>query len=309
MESLINKYKDEYGFIKELEKLYNELLKTLTKEEALEYIYTIYKCNEDIISQIKSDNRKKIELNEKREKQKDFIDYIKQEKIIYKKPQKEVIRQNIDIKFYIDYINENLENNLYLDILPNTKDKDSIMIIDAILTYYLKEKNTYLMLLEMGEDCIELIEDYNSIFNTILEYKNNLLNYVEENKEIENEIVYYMDGDISYLYYDIEDSKEGTIESIKMLIDSIKNGRFKNIKYFSSNGKTKGLLEVRDLSNLTRVLFESLGNRRYCIIGAVIDKRETNSIYKERLINRYSKYKSEKKYSSKDKELERILSV
>jgi len=105
-----------------------------------------------------------------------------------------------------------------------------------------------------------------------------------------------MSGDKSYLYCDIEDSIE-SFESIKMLINSIKTGRFKNLKNFSNNDKTKGLLEVRDISNKTRILFEPIGNKTYCIIGGIVDKRETNSIYKERLINRFSKYKNDKNYS------------
>ena len=64
---------------------------------------------------------------------------------------------------------------------------------------------------------------------------------------------------------------------------------FKNISGFT--GKLKGLFEVRDLSNLTRVVFDINDNGEYCIIAVIPYKSETNSIYQTRLVSRYKLYK------------------
>ena len=102
-----------------------------------------------------------------------------------------------------------------------------------------------------------------------------------------------MNGDEPYLYTDIEDYSE-TYESIEILLNSLKKGEFKNIKTFNHNDKTKGLLELRDLTHRTRLLFDIVGRKKYCVIGAIVNKTDTNTLYKERLVTRYSKYKSEK---------------
>lgn len=304
---LSKKYMDERSYVRDLRALYNELKEIIPDNNAKATIFNLYFNNIDIIIDLRNNNKNNEKLKALKEKKKNFIDYEKQEK---EEQREKTLKQkeNVDISFYIEFI-ENVDNDEFLSILPNNKDKASLLIIDTILSYYLKEINTLKYLISISEDqeYINSLEKYLLIFNTILDYKNKLLSVNEEKQVIDNEIFYYMNGNISYIYNDILDYPE-IYESIKVLIDSIKNGSFKNIKYFTNNGKTKGLVEVRDIRNNTRVLFDIVGYKKYCIIGAIVGKKETNSIYKERLISRYAKYKSDKEnYLLEDIALTKIL--
>ena len=91
----------------------------------------------------------------------------------------------------------------------------------------------------------------------------------------------------------MEDEEE-SYESIKELMESLKNRTFKNLKSFTDNEKIKGLFEVRSLNSNcnNRVLFTFLGNHKICVIGAIINKKETNKIYRSRLQKRYQNYKN-----------------
>ena len=139
---------------------------------------------------------------------------------------------------------------------------------------------------------IEDLSKYESIFNNIKKHKESL--YYNENKVQEkNKLVFYMNKDKSFIYDDIVDYPN-LYDSIYNLLKSIENGTFKNIKYFSNNDKLKGLCEVRDVANATRIIFDPLGDNTYCIIYAIVDKKESNHLYKQRLYLRYKRYCLEK---------------
>ena len=55
MENIINKYKDEYGYIEDLESLYNEIKNILDIKEVKDIIFNIIKSNEEIINKLKSE--------------------------------------------------------------------------------------------------------------------------------------------------------------------------------------------------------------------------------------------------------------
>lgn len=308
MEIIINKYKDEKDYVSNLEDLYNELCFYISKSEASDIIETIYFKNLEILNELKKENRDFQNIKKLKDKRGELLNYICKEKSNYKENIKIKVIEKIDISFYIDYI-LNSSDNSYLSLLPSSNDKESLLIVDNILTYFIKEINTIKYLLSIDEDLtyIEILNKNILIYNELINFKNEIINSNNSDKIVENEILYYMNGDTSYIYNDIIDSPE-VFNSINTLIDSIKSGLFKKIKYFSNNKKTRGLLEVRDLSNKTRVLFEVVGYKKYCIIGAILNKKETNSLYKDKLITRYTKYKLEKDNCSKvDKRLTKVL--
>lgn len=313
LDTFINKTYQEYmdmnEYIKDLRGLYNKMLELLPEENSKMTILNLYFNNIDIIIDLRKKNNEQERLRTLKSKRKDLLTYIPKQQIISIKEEIKKENEVFDINFYIEFIEDNYDNNSYLTILPNTKEKESLLIIDTILTHYIKEINIIKYLLSDSNDIdyINNLNKYTIIYNNILNYKHTLISKNINEIKKENEILYYMYNESSYIYNDIKDYPE-VYDSINMLINSIKTGNFKCIKYFTNNGKTKGLVEVRDLRNNTRVLFDVIGYKKYCIIGAIVGKKETNSIYKERLIARYSKYKLDSEnYFKEDIKLTKVL--
>ena len=298
MVEIISKYKDNNGYVRELEQLRRELESLVTKDEASSIIKEVYENNLKILKDLDKENRRLESISKLKKKKKELLDYKldkKEEKVKEDTKQIKVGKEYEDITFYIDFIELNIDNDSYLSVLPCTKNNNDIKLLDRIISYFIKEKNSYKQYLSFDGDleALELYESYDIVCKKLLDYKENL--FIEEEKEekVLNEVSYYMNGDEPYLYTDIEDYSE-TYESIEILLNSLKKGEFKNIKTFNHNDKTKGLLELRDLTHRTRLLFDIVGRKKYCVIGAIVNKTDTNTLYKERLVTRYSKYKSEK---------------
>lgn len=298
MVEIISKYKDNNGYVRELEQLRRELESLVTKDEASSIIKEVYENNLKILKDLDKENRRLESISKLKKKKKELLNYKldkKEEKVKEDTKQIKVGKEYDDITFYIDFIELNIDNDSYLSVLPSTKNNNDIKLLDRIISYFIKEKNSYKQYLSFDGDleALELYESYDTVCKKLLDYKENL--FIEEEKEekVLNEVSYYMNGEEPYLYTDIEDYPE-TYESIEMLLNSLKKGEFKNIKTFNHNDKTKGLLELRDLTHRTRLLFDIVGRKKYCVIGAIVNKTDTNTLYKERLVTRYSKYKSEK---------------
>lgn len=295
MEKILNKYRDNNGYIKNLKDLYYELINNkYSNSDIIKIFNNIYLNNKKILNNIKSINENNKRIIETKNIN-NINNYVKKEKIVEHKIKKDTKSSinNINIEFYIDYINNNIDNDKFIDILPKDNSKDSIMIIDTILAYYLKEINflEYNLINEKDEDTIKLITDellkYRYLLNKLIDYKNNL-NTIKENT-LQNNLVYFMENDIPYIFKDITDIDN--LKSIIRLLQSIENGNFLNIKAFTGNEKLKGLFEVRDLSKRNRVIFEHINGGKYCIICSIINKTETNSKYKENLYNNIKKYR------------------
>lgn len=295
MKKILKKFMDEFGYIKDLDKLAVELIKVYDANIVVETIKKIKENNKTLITKLKEENHKLSEY-----KKEDNYSYLETNySSIPKTTKKKVIKvekEKIDISFYTNFINDNKDDELYLEILPSTNTKENIKIIDRILSHYLKEKALLEYIIASdGNDhsYIEELITIDDIFNSIKKYKESLLVSTEE-KESQDNIVYYCDEDnIPYIYKDIEDEEEA-YDSINELINSLKNRTFKNLKSFTYNDKTRGLFEVRNLysNSNDRILFTFLGNHKICIIGAIVHKKESNKLYKTRLQLRYQNYKN-----------------
>lgn len=302
MEEIINKYKDDDGYVSNLELLRKELETIISKKETSLYIKEVYEKNIEIYKEKERENFRLKKLKELKERKIELLDYIQEKQNVLKKSNRNNSKEYDDVSFYIDFIETSLDSEVYLSILPRSTKKEDILVLDRIISYYIKEINTfkYFLSTDIDDETLMMLDNSVNIYNTLINYKEELFSVKEDNDTKENDIVYYMNDNETYLYNDVVDNPE-SYESIKLLLDSIKNGRFRDVKHFSDNNKTRGLLQVRDLSNRTRLLFTVVGYRKYCIIGAVIGKKETNTIYKERIVNRYTKYKNEKENISSDK--------
>lgn len=81
--------------------------------------------------------------------------------------------------------------------------------------------------------------------------------------------------------------------SFQSLLQSIKDGTFKNAKRFSNaHNKLSGMSEVRDIGAGTRVIFDRLDTNSYAIITAFVKKTDHNKGYLEQLERSVGNYKS-----------------
>ena len=295
MKKILEKFMDERGYIRDLDKLAVELIKVYDAKIIVETIKEAKENNKTIIAELKKENHKlseykKVDNCSYPETNYSSIPRISKKKVI------KTEKKKIDISFYTNFINDNKDNELYLEILPSTNTKENIKIIDRILSHYLKEKALleYIIASDGNEQsCIEELITIDNIFNGIKKYKESLL-LSKDKKESQDNIVYYCDeNNIPYIYKDIE-AEEGAYDSINELIDSLKDNTFKNLKSFTYNEKTRGLFEVRNLysNSNDRILFTFSGNHKICIIGAIVHKKESNKLYKTRLQLRYQNYRN-----------------
>lgn len=143
--------------------------------------------------------------------------------------------------------------------------------------YFLKELKSAISLEKEKLKCIEAIE----------EEKENSKDEVNENR-----IVFLTTnaGNV-YAIEDIEDINREYFESFKELLDSIKKGTFRNVKFFNSNNsKLNNVSEVRGFQ--TRILFDRVDKNTYVIIQMFIKKCDISKEYKQSLGNRIAIYKS-----------------
>ena len=311
MEQILKKFKDENGFVRDIHGLYRELIKYVDTANAIKLIKNIADSNKIVISNVKKINADLSKIIMSRKDEFEVIEYVSIDKPVNKRVEKSVLDDK-EIIFYINYIEEHLDDYNFLNILPKNTDKESFRILFKIINYY-KSKIEFiknLLSIETNTEDIEYLENelvkIVPIFEKILEYKESIKNVsVEEKNTFKNKVSYFINKCTPYIYLDIKDNPED-YDSIMKLINSIEVGTFKNIRSFT--GQFKGLFEVRDISNGTRVIFEINDLGEYCIIGAILSKAETNSIYKERLMNRYKTYIANKE-STKYYEEENILKL
>ena len=79
------------------------------------------------------------------------------------------------------------------------------------------------------------------------------------------------------------------MEGFRGLINSIRDGSFKNVKRFhSSNNKTAYASEVKDYK--IRVVFDRIGPHEYALITAFIKKSDNDIGYQRTLISKIRNY-------------------
>lgn len=294
MEEILIKYKDSNGYVFDIENLYVELKNNnFSIDDIISILNKVQINNKNIFRKIIFINEKEKNVIKQREKvcYKDYIKVLGKQKKEHNTDSK---KYNINLDFYMKYINEHLEDD-FCDILPKNYSNDSLVIIDTILTVYIKEINffKYNLLHEKDESNIIYIQNEiiknEYIFNKIKNYKMSLIEL--NDKYSKNDIVYFMDRGIPNVFKDIDNDLE-IKKSILRLIESIEYGVFNNIKSFTNNNKLKGIFEVRDLSKRTRVLFELVGEGKYSIICSICNKTDSNSKYKEYINNQIKKYRN-----------------
>lgn len=150
-----------------------------------------------------------------------------------------------------------------------------------------KETTTAKDLEEMKEYIMSYKEKINIIDNALIEKEE----IIEDTETIENNIFYAStsSGNIRVLE-EIDKIPIEYYERFLGLLNSIKEGTFKNVKRFTTiNNSTYGLCEVRDFK--TRVIFDRIGENDYVVVTMFIKKCDNDKGYIEPLKRKIAEYK------------------
>ena len=221
------------------------------------------------------------------------------------KEKKEIIDEDFEdeIDYYLsDFRNASLEelNEDYEEVLPSRKNgnhKKIILRIIAELNKDIKEINE-MITSEIESMSSKELTDYKKEVDELTARIAILKKALKEEKEDtntdnkkENTVIYAPTetGNIRILddFKSIpSDYYEGFIE----LLDSIKDGSFKNIKRFKNNEALKPALEVKGFQ--IRVVFFRVAKNTYIVLTAFIKKTDNNAGYRKPLEIKVTNYKN-----------------
>lgn len=209
-----------------------------------------------------------------------------------------------EIKYYYENIRDvkvdsNLKQNLEM-ALPSKKHGNYEKINLRLRAELLREIKIIYELIEEEDidkdDLIDLKEEVNNIkiksemIKSITEEQEKL--DIEE-KSISNQLIFTetSSGNIRILD-EIDHIDQDYYDRIIALLNSIKDGSFKNVKRFRSiNNKTAGVSEVKLFK--VRVLFEKIEANKYAIISVFVKKSDMDKGYVEQIGHRISVYKNQ----------------
>lgn len=209
-----------------------------------------------------------------------------------------------EIKYYYENIRDvkvdsNLKQNLEM-ALPSKKHGNYEKINLRLRAELLREIKIIYELIEEEEvdkdDLIDLKEEVNNI-----KIKSEMIKSITEEQEksdieeksISNQLIFTetSSGNIRILD-EIDHIDQDYYDRIIALLNSIKDGSFKNVKRFRSiNNKTAGVSEVKLFK--VRVLFEKIEANKYAIISVFVKKSDMDKGYVEQIGHRISVYKNQ----------------
>ena len=206
----------------------------------------------------------------------------------------------LDISFYLESLKGVNDYDDIKLILPNKHTDNYQDIINLILLKYYEE---YIFIKSVLKDIINSDEEYDyytSEKNNCLNMIYNIKKYNREINSSEKDIYENRDNKIVFLTTGIDNVcvKNDIEKSIPYefypdlmeLINSIKNGTFKNVKVFNNNKALYGLCQVK--YHDVRLTFKRISKNVYVLIQAFVKKCYTSSQYHNMLEKRYSLYKT-----------------
>ena len=220
-----------------------------------------------------------------------------QEYIYYYHNMQEELKNKTDSKEVITAINSTL---------PSQENKNYFNIVSRIKLELLKEiheLDTMLTEDEISEDPKfkqDIDEEKRKLYEII-----GIINYlqtektheqVERNTSINNKLVFLEtpSGSI-YAENDLYSIPEEYYESFSGLLQSIKNGTFKNVKML--NGSHQVICAVSEVKDFkTRVVFDRIDTNTYAIISIFVKKCDIDNAYRTSLANRIDYYKKNRPY-------------
>lgn len=208
-----------------------------------------------------------------------------------------------EIKYYYENIrdvkvDDNLKQNLEM-ALPSKKHGNYEKINLRLRAELLREIKIIYELIEEEVDKDDLIDLKGEISN--IKIKSEMIKSITEEQEksdtevksISNQLIFTetSSGNIRILD-EIDHIDQDYYDRIIALLNSIKDGSFKNVKRFRSiNNKTAGVSEVKLFK--VRVLFEKVEANKYAIISVFVKKSDMDKGYVEQIGHRISVYKNQ----------------
>ena len=203
-----------------------------------------------------------------------------------------ILDYNLEINKILSLTLEELKH--YVEDLYNNNSLSQETIIYLMLGIN-KELISYREILDLEKN----IDEINAIKEEITllsakkdyleSYKNKFKNTNnKEQKEIKL-IFFETSSERAYFIEDIKDDID-FYESYNKLLNSIKENNPLNRRSFTDDETVNGLLEVRDLSGQTRIIYDQINLDTCIIIFALIKKVDKNSIYKSQVVSRYKIY-------------------
>ena len=190
----------------------------------------------------------------------------------------------------------------YLSTLPSIKNERYWEIINIILlqlNLILKDWYECIQELELKKEEYEAArEEINDIYNRrrlLIDafYQKDDEDEDQETENIENQLLFLKTdaGNIQAIE-EIKNIDPSFYERIAELLNSIKDGTFKNVKRLTENDKVKGIPEVKGYQ--VRVVFERISSNQYVIISIFTKKSNSDRAYRQYLESKISYYKKNK---------------
>lgn len=293
IEEIISRYKDEYGYVSDIESVITFLKndKTLTKSDINSVLVKIIEWN------LKVDSENKQSLQETKKVKKRI-----ETKLEEKEKKEEQLKKDsslIDVSSYIQSLKQCDDDDFLTELLPSIYDNNYESIIGAILLYFLREiALAYEMLHEETEkDGIEylqhIIKRDKEIMEIIKEYnkKEEQIETVEvTDKKENNKLVFLKKNGKPFIESDIDDIS--IEDDILPILNDIITGNFTREKRFHSSNELKGISAIRRRDS--RIIFARLDSKTILILGIFVKRFQNPQTYRDMLSSRNKIYKLEK---------------
>lgn len=193
-----------------------------------------------------------------------------------------------------------------LDTFPSCENKNYSSIVNRIKLELLKEIHELDMMLieEDTKNDVDFIHEVNEEKGKLDEFIEAIHYIQKEKSEVQIEKSIHKENNLIFLETptgsiyaenDLYSISEEYYQSFKELLLTIKRGTFKNVRNFNSTHRVLNhISEVKDFK--TRIVFERLANNTYVIIDVFVKKCNSDTGYRDALVNRVEYYKRNKSY-------------
>ena len=280
---IIEKYKNEFGIITDIDAIIDELDKLYSKEELSVILKEILIYNNKKYDEINKSLRQKkiIQSNTYFYSKKDSI--LKEEKD--NKPNMSGI--DIDVSNYLDKIIKFNDDTDILNIINKISNKNILLVLKCrileYITYYKKE-----IINNNSSDEVEFCNNEINRLSNALNYIINFESIINPNNQLKpkNKLLFLSDNNNILFLKDLEDIDRSEYISFYSLLSSLVIGTFNGNKSVNMPNGNK-IPELRRI-NGQRIIYDKICNDYYIVLFA-FDKNN-NFIYKSTLVERYNTY-------------------
>jgi len=298
---IINKFKNEYGFVENIDGMIEYLKgENYTIEQINTILQQVLNYNQDVnrgLERENSDFEKALQsrrtLSEEEFPTTELID-CKPIKINFNGV------PEIDISYYKIQVDNCVDLSQLEDALPKRNSENFEQIINHLLISLLQEEMYFRQLLynegknlDSDADVRSYVNQLREKFEFIKQYRDKKVEQeIINDKETSNRLIFLTTnyGNVCALS-DIKDIDSEYYETFLKLLESIIDGTFKNVKTFVIHGPETLVSEVKDFK--TRIIFIKLEPNVYIINSIFVKKTDIDLYYRNSLTNRDSLYRGQ----------------